>query len=86
MRTSVDFCHGDGLGDRALTWYIGGLNYQTEHHLFPRLPHTAYPVVAPVVAETCAELRSATTCSRTSRLALRSHYRHVRELGRPLPV
>jgi hypothetical protein len=39
------------VADRALTWFTGGLNYQTEHHLFPRLPHTAYPFVAPIVAD-----------------------------------
>ena len=86
VRTSVDFCHGDGAADRALTWYIGGLNYQTEHHLFPRLPHTAHPVVAPVVAEVCADHSIRHHVQPSLRLAIRSHYRHVRELGRPLPA
>ena len=44
---SVDFCQGDGPVSRAVTWYCGGLNYQTEHHLFPALPHPAYPAIAP---------------------------------------
>ena len=83
VRTSVDFCHGPGLGDRALTWYIGGLNFQTEHHLFPRLPHTAYPVVAPVVASTCAAFAIPYHVQPNLGRAIRSHYRHVRELGRP---
>jgi linoleoyl-CoA desaturase len=83
VRTSVDFCHGDGPGARALTWYIGGLNYQTEHHLFPRLPHTAYPVVAPVVEATCAAYAVPYHVQPNLWVALRSHYRHVRELGRP---
>ncbi len=85
VRTSVDFCHGGGVADRLLTWYIGGLNYQTEHHLFPRLPHTVYPVIAPVVAEACAAHSIPYHVQPSLRLALRSHYRHVRELGRPLP-
>jgi linoleoyl-CoA desaturase len=83
VRTSVDFCHGDSLGERLLTWYIGGLNYQTEHHLFPRLPHTAYPVVAPVVAATCAEFAVPYHVQPSLGIAIRSHYRHVRRLGRP---
>lgn len=86
VRTSVDFCHGDGAADRALTWFIGGLNYQTEHHLFPRLPHTAYPFVAPVVAEVCDDHAIRYHVQPNLGLALRSHYRHVRELGRPLTV
>ena len=86
VRTSVDFCHGGGAGERALTWFIGGLNYQTEHHLFPRLPHTAYPMVASVVADVCTEHSIRHHVQPNLGLALRSHYRHVRQLGRPLPV
>jgi len=82
VRTSVDFCHGDSWGERLLTWYIGGLNYQTEHHLFPRLPHTTYPVVAPVVAATCLEFAVPYHVQPNLGVALRSHYRHVRGLGR----
>lgn len=31
----------------------GGLNYQIEHHLFPRIQHTHYPKIAPYVAQFC---------------------------------
>jgi fatty acid desaturase len=31
----------------------GGLNYQIEHHLFPRISHTHYSTIAPVVREFC---------------------------------
>jgi linoleoyl-CoA desaturase len=81
--TSVDFCQGGGPAARLLTWYAGGLNYQTEHHLFPNLPHTAYPHIAPVVAATCAEFGVRYKVHPTLRRALRSHYRHARTLGRP---
>lgn len=36
------------------TWLTGGLNYQIEHHLFPRLPRHAYGAVAPRVRALCA--------------------------------
>ena len=84
VRSSVDFCHGNGPTARLITWYIGGLNYQTEHHLFPRLPHTTYPTVAPNVEATCAEFEIPYRVQPSLRFALRSHYRHVRQLGRPL--
>ena len=48
---------------RLVTWYTGGLNYQTEHHLFPRVPHTAYPEIVPVVQQVCEGSRSRTGCS-----------------------
>jgi linoleoyl-CoA desaturase len=83
VRSSVDFCHGRGVIARAFTWYAGGLNFQTEHHLFPDVPHTAYPVIAPIVRETCREFDIPYQVQPTLRAALRSHYRHVRDLGRP---
>ena len=33
VETTVDFCPRN----RFLTWLLGGLNYQIEHHLFPRV-------------------------------------------------
>ena len=81
--TSVDFCHGPGPVARAVTWYTGGLNFQTEHHLFPSVPHTAYPAISPIVAETCAQFGIRYHVQPTLRAALRSHYRHVRGMGRP---
>src|SRR5439155_22879 len=36
VETTVDFCPRN----RVLTWLLGGLNFQIEHHLFPRVPHT----------------------------------------------
>ena len=81
---SVDFCQGDGPVARMVTWYCGGLNYQTEHHLFPTLPHPVYRVIAPIVADTCAEFGIPYLVQPTLRAAVRSHYRHLRLLGRPV--
>jgi linoleoyl-CoA desaturase len=80
---SVDFCQGRGPVSRMVTWYCGGLNYQTEHHLFPALPHPAYPDIAPIVADTCAEYGIPYRVQPTLRAAVRSHYQHLRLLGRP---
>ena len=45
IESTVDFCPRNPV----LTWMLGGLNYQIEHHLFPRLPHTLYPQIAGIV-------------------------------------
>jgi linoleoyl-CoA desaturase len=82
VRSTVDFCHGTGPVARVVTWYTGGLNHQTEHHLFPQLPHTAYPEIAPVVREVCAEFQIPYRVQPTLRQAIASHYRHLRHLGR----
>jgi len=41
------------VGGAWLCFLNGGLNYQIEHHLFPRISHTHYPTIAPVVREFC---------------------------------
>lgn len=41
------------VGGSFLCFLNGGLNYQIEHHLFPRVQHTHYPLIAPVVREFC---------------------------------
>jgi linoleoyl-CoA desaturase len=78
VETTVDFCPRNKL----LTWTLGGLNYQIEHHLFPRLPHTLYPTIAPIVERNCKRYGVRYTVQPSLRLALRSHVRHLRELGR----
>ncbi len=42
-------------GSRITSWFMGGLNYQIEHHLFPQICHIHYQNLAPIVKET-AEL------------------------------
>jgi linoleoyl-CoA desaturase len=42
VETTVDFCPRNPV----LSWVVGGLNYQIEHHLFPRVPHTHYAHIA----------------------------------------
>jgi linoleoyl-CoA desaturase len=64
-----------------LTFILGGLNYQREHHLFPRVAHVHYPAFARVVREVCEEhgIRCRENVSFAG--ALRSHYRFVRQMG-----
>ena len=83
VRSSLDFSHGNGPLSRALRWYAGGLDHQTEHHLFPRVPHTAYPLVAPVVTEVCARYGIPRYVQPSFHAALASHFRHLRTMGRP---
>jgi linoleoyl-CoA desaturase len=78
VETTVDFCPRN----RLLTWALGGLNYQIEHHLFPKLPHTLYPEIAPIVERNCLRHGVRYTVQPSLRAALRSHFRHLRVLGR----
>jgi linoleoyl-CoA desaturase len=78
VETTVNFCPHNPF----LTWMLGGLNYQIEHHLFPKVPHTHYPRLAPIVRRNCERNGIRYTTQPTLRRALRSHYRHLRTMGR----
>jgi len=41
------------VGGALLGFINGGLNYQIEHHLFPRVSHCHYPTIAPLVRAFC---------------------------------
>lgn len=66
-----------------INWYVGGLNYQIEHHLFPRISHIHYPALSKIVAETCEEFGLPYRVQPTFWGGVRSHFRWVRRLGRP---
>ncbi|WP_217913615.1 fatty acid desaturase family protein [Miltoncostaea marina] len=82
IETTVDFAPRS----RLLAWYMGGLNFQVEHHLFSRVAHTHYPAMARVVREVCERhgVRHRSHPSLWSALA--SHARWLREMGRPEPA
>ncbi|QDT01225.1 acyl-CoA desaturase [Adhaeretor mobilis] len=67
---------------RSIGWLVGGLNFQIEHHLFPRLPHTCYPLVSDYVRTTCQDHGVAYVEYPTFREALRQHAVALRTLGR----
>jgi linoleoyl-CoA desaturase len=77
--TTVDFARRS----RVVAWLIGGLNFQIEHHLFPRLCHVNYPAISKLVEETCREFGIKYTEHRSFRAGLASHFRWLRRMGRP---
>ena len=78
IATTADFAPRN----RFLTWFLGGLNYQVIHHLFPRVSHVHYPSLAPLVEEACRQHGVEYVSVKTFRQALRSHFRFLRRLGR----
>jgi len=78
MHTTANFSHGN----KFLTWYLGGLNYQVEHHLFPRICHVHYPEIAPIVKQTAAEFGIPYLQNETFGLAFISHLNTLKRFGR----
>jgi linoleoyl-CoA desaturase len=77
VETTVDFARDS----RLITWFIGGLNFQIEHHLFPRICHVHYPALAPLVEETTREFGLRYQAHKTLRAAVASHFRWLRRMG-----
>ena len=78
VETTADFAPHN----RLLSLYIGGLNYQIEHHLLPHVSHVNYPRLAPIVRATCEEFGIRYTCYATWRDAFASHLNKLRLNGR----
>jgi len=68
---------------RFLYWLLGGLNFQVEHHLFPRISHIHYPAISRFVKQTCHEFGIAYNEYKSIWSAFVSHIKHLYALGRP---
>lgn len=68
--------------NRVLSWLIGGLNYQVEHHLFPAVSHVHYRNISSIVKETAKEFNYPYHSYNTFVGALASHARTLMKFGR----
>lgn len=66
---------------RIMSWLIGGLNYQVEHHLFPTVSHIHYKKISRIVKKTAVEFNIPYHCHNTIWNALRSHFKLLKQLG-----
>jgi linoleoyl-CoA desaturase len=67
--------------NKWLYWLLGGLNFQIEHHLFPRVSHIHYPQVSKFVREACREYNIVYNEYTSMFKAIASHLVHLRKLG-----
>lgn len=67
---------------RILSWYIGGLNFQIEHHLFPGICHVHYKKIARIVKNTAKEYNLPYISEKTFVSAVQSHYKMLKMLGK----
>jgi linoleoyl-CoA desaturase len=76
-QASCDFCQDN----KVLSWLLGGLNFQVEHHLFPGICHVHYPRMAPIVRGVCRELGVPYNAHASLFAGLRSHQQHLRSMA-----
>jgi len=78
MITTVDFSRNN----KVISWYIGGLNFQVEHHLFPKICHVHYPEISHIVEKTAKEFHVPYLVHKSFFHALRSHFMLLKKLGK----
>lgn len=78
LETTADFAKNNPL----ITFFVGGLNYQAIHHLFPRICHVHYPAIAPIVEQTAKEFGVPYIYNESMGKAFVSHIRILSKLGK----
>lgn len=77
VKTTANFAPNNKL----LSWFVGGLNFQVEHHLFPRISHIHYPAISKIVKEHCRKFELPYHCFPKLSTAVVSHVRTMKQLG-----
>lgn len=77
LKTTMNFSPKSKL----LTFYLGGLNYQVEHHLFHRINHIHYPKISRIVQKICVDYQKPYLIHSNFWKALKSHFTFLKKMG-----
>ncbi len=83
IKTTSNFA----MKNSVISWFVGGLNFQVEHHLFPKISHIHYPAISKIVIQKCEEFHLPYNKYDTMYGAIASHFRVMKQLGvKPVQV
>lgn len=77
LHTTANF----GSNNWVLNYFFGGLNFQIEHHLFPKTCHIHYPKISKIVKQTAKDHNLPYIDYPTFTSAVKSHVRTLRRFG-----
>ena len=77
VETTVDFARRS----RIAAWLLGGLNFQIEHHLLPRICHVNFPALSPIVQAACRDFGVKYSEHPSFCAGVASHFRWLRQMG-----
>jgi linoleoyl-CoA desaturase len=77
LRTTMNFA----MNNRFISYLVGGLNFQVEHHLFPGISHVHYPQISKIVAATAQEFNVPYKYEKTFGRAIYEHAKMLYVLG-----
>jgi len=78
IKTTANFA----TDNRLVSWLVGGLNFQIEHHLFPKISHIHYPQISKIIRQACQEYGIHYIEYPKVRYAVASHVAFLRDMGR----
>jgi linoleoyl-CoA desaturase len=78
LKTTANFA----TKNKFISWWLGGLNFQVEHHLFPKISHIHYPAICNIVSQTCNRLGAPYIEHRKTSSAIASHIFYLKKMGR----
>jgi linoleoyl-CoA desaturase len=78
VKTTANFA----TNNKIISWLVGGLNFQIEHHLFPRVSHVHYPALSKIVKKICQQHNLPYNNFPTMWSAFVSHLRFMKQMGR----
>ncbi len=78
LKTTANFA----TRNKLISWWVGGLNFQVEHHLFPRISHVHYPAISKIIRKACQDFGVPYIEYPKMRLAVASHITHLKNLSR----
>jgi len=78
LKTTANFAPRN----KVISWLVGGLNFQIEHHLFPKISHIHYPAISKIIKQTCAEYDVPYIEYPKMRHAVASHVAFLKQMGR----
>ncbi|MDH3648241.1 MAG: acyl-CoA desaturase [Saprospiraceae bacterium] len=82
MHTTSNFA----INNPLVNYLFGGLNFQAEHHLFPKVCHVHYPKISSIVKQTAKDHNLPYLEQRTFFGAIASHIRTLKKFGSTQPV
>jgi linoleoyl-CoA desaturase len=78
VKTTANF----SMDNPVISWFVGGLNFQIEHHLFPKVSHVHYPAISKIVQQKCKEFSLPYHQNKSLFKALSSHFTIMKQLGK----
>lgn len=78
LKTTANFAPRN----KVINWFVGGLNFQVEHHLFPKISHIHYPAINKIIKQACAEFDVPYIEYKKMRHAVASHVSFLKQMGR----